>query len=109
MRVVMEPGWRENVLAATDALFADRLGPAIAGDAARFAPKDTGELAASVEHHLEGHTLIVSATGGAGGRVYAAWVELGHRVFHPSTGKVGPQVVPPEPFLKPALFMARGD
>lgn len=44
-----------------------------------------------------------------GGRVYAAYVELGHRVFHPSTRTVGPEVVPAEPFLRPALFQHRSD
>jgi hypothetical protein len=44
-----------------------------------------------------------------GGRTYAAYVELGHRVFHPSTHTVGPEVVPAEPFLRPALFQRRGD
>ena len=107
MRVVMEPDWRERVLDATDKLLAGRLGAAIHADAARYAPKDTGALSISVEHHLEGHTLIVSATGGAGGRVYAAYVELGHRVYHPSTGETGPQMVAPEPFLRPALYQRR--
>jgi hypothetical protein len=81
----------------------------IAGDARRYAPKRSGSLAGSVEHHMEGDDLIVSATGGDDGRTYAAYVELGHRVFHPSTGVTGPEVVQPEPFLRPALYQERGD
>lgn len=130
-----------------------RLGPEVADDARKYAPVDTGALKASIEDHLEGDDLIISATGGGeddsgnlyvshrpgkvgsagshpdadqaqhvgtattrevhhveeGGRAYALWVELGHRVYHPSTGVVGPEVVPAEPFLRPALFTRRGE
>jgi hypothetical protein len=103
----MAAGWEADVDTALATLFEGKLGPAIASDAARYAPKDTGALAESVEHHMEGRALIVSATGGAGGREYAADVELGHRVYHPSTGITGPEVVPPEPFLRPALYQER--
>ncbi len=108
-RVQMRADWLENVHAATDRLFETKLGPQIAGDAQRYCPVETGELRDSIEHHLNGHTLIVSATGGAGGRTYAAWVELGHRVYHPSTGYVGPETVPASPFLRPSLYQVRGD
>jgi hypothetical protein len=101
--------WEAQVYAAWDEFADGRLGPDIAGDARRFAPKRTGALAESVEHHLEQHDLIVSASGGDGGRTYAAYVELGHRVYHPSTGITGPEVVPAEPFLRPALYTERGE
>ena len=48
----------------------------------------------------------MSATG-SDEREYAADVELGHRVYHPSTGTTGPEVVPPHPFLRPALYVER--
>jgi len=131
-RVQIDEGWQAHVDAAMQELFEDKLGPDIADDAARYAPKRTGALAASVEHHLEGGDLIVSASGGGidgdgnlyvsrrpgrgphhhvdeGGRTYAAYVELGHRVYHPSTGLVGPETVPPQPFLRPALYKERGE
>jgi hypothetical protein len=101
--------WEAQVMAAWDEFAGSRLGPDIARDAKRYCPEDTGSLKDSIENHLEQHDLIVSATGGAGGRVYAAYVELGHRVAHPSTGIVGPEVVPPEPFLRPALFQTRSE
>jgi hypothetical protein len=101
--------WEPQVGAAVEAFFQNRLGPDIAGDALRYCPEDTGSLKDSIEHHLEGGDLIVSATGGAGGRTYAAYVELGHRVYHPSTGETGPEVVPPSPFLRPALFQQRSE
>jgi hypothetical protein len=132
----------------------ERLGPDVADDARQYCPVDTGALKASIEDHLEGDDLIISATGGgeddqgnlyvsgrpgkvsarggthpdatqamhAGtattrevhhvdeeGRAYATFVELGHRVYHPATGVTGPEVVPAEPFLRPALFQRRGE
>lgn len=108
-RTVIEEGWEAHVDAAWLKLADERLGPDVAADARRYAPEDTGALKESVEHHLEDKTLIVSATGGAEGRIYAAWVEMGHRVYHPSTGITGPEVVEPRPFLRPALYTERGD
>jgi hypothetical protein len=104
MRVTLEPGWEDHILAATDTVFRDRLGPAIRDDAKRYCPKRTGALADSIEDHLEGHTLVVSATG-SHERAYAAYVELGHRIVawgHP-TGRVQP----PSPYLRPALWQHR--
>lgn len=107
LRLVMEPGWEEQVKTAAGQLL-DQLGHEVEVDAKRYAPKDTGALARSIEHHMEGHTVVISARGGAGGREYAVYVELGHRVYHPSTGRTGPEVVPPQPFLRPALYQFRG-
>lgn len=106
-RVVMEDGFEDEVMAGWLKLAEERLGPDIAGDARRYAPEDTGALKESVEHHMEGPTLIVSATGGADGRTYAAYVELGHRIvaWGHDTGKVQP----PRPYLRPALYTERGD
>lgn len=130
-----------------------RLGPDVADDMRRFCPVRTGALKASIEDHVEGVDLIVSASGGGeddsgnlyvsrrlgkvsasgthkgaeqarhvgtavtrevhhveeGGRAYAAWVTLGHRVAHPSTGIVGPETVPAQPFMQMALFQRRSD
>ncbi len=108
-RVEIDGDWEGPVMAAVEDLFQNRLGPDIADDARRYAPERTGALKESIEHHLEDGTLIVSATGGADGRTYAGYVELGHRVYHPSTGITGPEVVHPEPFLRPALYKERGD
>ena len=60
--------------------------------------RNPGSLVTRQVHHVE-----------PGGRVYAAYVELGHRVYHPSTGVTGPEVVAPRPFLRPALFQERGE
>ena len=108
-KIEVTTGWEGDVEAAAEALLADKIGPQIAEDARRYAPERTGALKASMEHHMENGKLIVSATGGSGGRTYAAYVELGHRVYHPSTGMTGPEVVPPSPFLRPALYTERGE
>lgn len=98
-----------QVMTAWGEFAEQRLGPDIARDAARFCPERTGALKESIEHHMDGDALIVSATGGDKGRVYAVYLELGHRVYHPSTGITGPEVVPPQPFLRPALFQERSE
>lgn len=43
-----------------------------------------------------------------GARAYALFVTCGHRVFHPSTGITGPEVVPARPFMQEALYARRG-
>lgn len=106
--VQVDDQWRENVAAATREWFDTKLGPDIADDARRYCPERTGDLKDSIEHHVEDGNLIVSATG-SDERTYAAYVELGHRVYHPSTGRVGPETVPPQPFLRPALMQQRGE
>lgn len=106
MKVVINADTKAELTAKVDEYLDGHLGPLIAADAYRFCPKDTEQLADSVEHHLDDHNLIVSATGSSE-RDYAAYVELGHRVYHPSTGITGPEVVPPSPFLRPALYVER--
>lgn len=104
----IEGGWEENLLARWDEYADGNLGPAIRDDAKRYCPVDTGDLKDSIEHVVAtDHTLIVSAYG-SNERWYAAYVELGHRVYHPSTGVVGPEIVPPQSFLRPALYQQRG-
>lgn len=123
-RVEVSDDWRDHVEQSMEQLFADRLGPDIAGDAKRYCPERTGALKDSIEHHMEGDTLIVSASGGADGRTYAAYVELGTRPHeirprdaralfwegadHP-VAKVNHPGTHPQPFLRPALYQQRGD
>lgn len=151
-RFEINPAWRGEVEALWVPFADGQLGEDISDDARRACPVDTGALKASIEHHMEGLDLIVSAVGGgedeggnlfvyhrpgrltsrtAGithpapgrnrgslatrqvhhvepeGRGYAVDIELGHRVFHPSTGITGPQTVPAQPFLRPALYKQR--
>lgn len=166
-RVEIDPSWQEQVTGEWEAFADGRLGGDIADDARRYCPVRTGALKASIEHHMEGDDLIVSASGGGedsngnlyvyrrpgrlsdtaagmthpnpgrnvgslttrevhhvemeadqlphegaasgGSRTYAAYLELGHRQYHPSTGITGPEVIPPRPFLRPALFQQRSE
>jgi len=150
-RVEINPDWRQMTRGEWREFAREELGPDVADDARRYAPVRTGALKASIEDHLEGDDLIVSATGGGedeagnlfvsrrpgkpsaeggthanpgmnpgetttrevhhvdeAGQAYAAYVELGHRVHHPGTDTNGPEVVPAQPFLRPALFKHRG-
>jgi hypothetical protein len=103
----IDGGWQEELLARWDEYADTRLGPQIRDDAKRFCPVDTGSLRDSIEHVVAtDHTLLVSAYG-SDERWYAAWVELGHRVAHGRNGPVGPEIVPPQPFLRPALLQQR--
>jgi len=121
---VATPGW---LLANTDQLFLDNLGPRISTSAKSYCPVFGGQnstatavslaIAASVGHEEPGalrdsirfflavHTLIVMATGNSE-RTYAAYVELGHHivVFGHPTGRFKP----PQSFLRPALYQVRG-
>jgi hypothetical protein len=165
----VDSSWEAQVSAAWQEFADGRLGEDIADDARRFCPVRTGALKASIEHHMEEDTLIVSASGGGedsdgnlfvyrrpgrlssqsaglthpnpgrnvgslttrevhhvvleadqleheghaasggGSRTYAAYVELGHRVYHPSTKTTGPEMVEPRPFLQPALYQTRSE
>ena len=105
-RIQYTPGWENLIQAAADHLLENNLGPKITADARRYCPVDKGDLRDSIAQHMEDHTLVISATGSKE-RTYAAWVELGHRVAHGRHGRVGPEVVPPEPFLRPALMQPR--
>jgi len=103
----VDDGWQADVLAAWDKYADTNLGPAIRDDAKRYCPVDTGDLRDSIENHMgDDHALIVKATG-SDERTYALYLEMGHRVYHPSTGVVGPEIVPPSPFLRPALYQHR--
>lgn len=124
-RVEIDDQWQPRVEAAIQDLLANRLGPAIARDAQRYCPERTGALRDSIEHHMEDKDLIVSATGGADGRTYAGYVELGtsphiirshgpYPLRNAETGETFGQVVHhpgtrPQPFLRPALYQQRGD
>ena len=102
----MDPDWQGKLSAVIDGSFADKLGPAIREDAYRYCPKRTGDLANSIEYHLDGDTLIISATG-SGDRDYAAYVEYSHRIVAGSPRKVTDRKTLAEPFLRPALFQTR--
>ena len=102
LKAAVAEGWQQ--------LAEERLGPEIREDAKRSCPERTGDLKDSIRDDFDDaeQILYVSATGSED-REYAVYVELGHRVFHPSTRVVGPEVVHPEPYLRPALYTVRGE
>jgi hypothetical protein len=104
VRIVIDPGALEGAQGDCDEFFATRLGPAIRDDSKRYCPKDTGALADSVEDHLEGHDLIISATGNDE-RDYAAYVDGGHRIV--AWGVKTGRVKGPNPFMRSALYQER--
>jgi hypothetical protein len=96
----MTDDWREQLATRVDHFFDTKLGPDIVADAIRYAPKDTGNLADHIDHSVhEGELRVTAHTR------YAAAVENGHRVV--SHGHVTDTVVPPRPFLRPALYKKR--
>lgn len=96
----MVSDWREQLAARVDDFFLTKLGPDITADAIRLAPKDTGYLASHIYFVVEDHELKIIANA-----PYAAAVENGHRevIFGHETGRY----VPPQPYLRPALFRRR--
>jgi len=128
MSVVMDPSWMENILGAMDRFFEDTLGPAIADDARAYCPvfgaenstasevslqiaaslgdrgPVPGALRDSIEHHLNGHTLIVSASG-SDERSWAYWVETGHMVVVFGVPKGWRKEA--TPFIRPAVYQFR--
>jgi sorbitol-specific phosphotransferase system component IIA len=124
---VPDPDWLEKLYAYTDKFFIDRLGPEIRDDAkakcpvffgdnstagetsyqialSLGTPMPGGALRDSIEDHLNGHTLIVAATGNDE-RSYAYFVEEGHQVW--VFGRDMGYKKPPQPFLRPALWQVR--
>jgi len=127
VQLIMDPEWLEGVYLATDRLFTDTLGPEISEDARAYCPVffgenstagpvsweiatrlgtlgEAGSLRDSIEFHLNGHNLVVAATGTAG-RWYAYFVECGHRVV--VFGRNMGWFKEAQPFLRPALFQVR--
>lgn len=102
MRVYMDADAIGHIEADVEEFLGTELGPLITADAIRYAPKRTGALAAGIEYFADGTQLIVYSTA-----PYTLDVEFGHRVYHRFTGQVGPEVVPEQPFMRPALYKYR--
>lgn len=99
------PDWREQIAADVRELFGRLVGE-IRDDAEAGAPVDTGNLRASVDSEINGDTARIGSD-----LNYALYVEEGHRVAY--RGPDGEtvftgDVVPPQPFLRPALYRKRG-
>lgn len=104
MRYEPNPGWHDELEPDKDRWFHDLLLD-IGVDAEAIAPVDTGHLKQSISVDVNGNDGYVEA-----GAHYAAYVEDGHEVVYVNangdkvhTGKM----VPPQPFLRPALYRKR--
>lgn len=94
------PGWEAMLDEPVHALL-DEIGSEVAADASRYAPRQTGRLARSIDHEVTGDTVRVTAHA-----PYAAYVEEGHRIV--AWGHQTNKIEPPQPYLRPALYKPRG-
>lgn len=104
MRYVENPGWHDEidvpVMKWFEGIILD-----IGTDAEALAPVDTGALKQSIRAEREGDTGYIGSD-----LDYSVWVEEGHRVaYRGRDGEVHYTggVVPPQPYLRPALLRAR--
>jgi hypothetical protein len=99
----------EEILSLCDDMFEDHLGPAVKAQVMHNTPIDTGALIDStyMEVDRSEHALNVGALGD-GSRVaenrkyYAAWVDLGHRIF--IYGRDTGRVQAPTAYMRRALY-----
>ncbi|QKV74539.1 HK97 gp10 family phage protein [Amycolatopsis sp. Hca4] len=99
------PDWREKIAADVRELFGQLVGEVL-DDAKRLVPVDTGHLRESLSSEINGDTARIGSD-----LNYALYVEEGHRVAY--RGPDGETVftgdmVPPQPYLRPALYRRRG-
>jgi len=102
-----EPGWHDKLDAGHTRKWFEDLVLEVGLDAERGAPVDTGRLARSIEVDVNGDVGRIGSP-----LEYAPYVEDGHRVAYkdPRTGDTvfTGDVVPPQPYLRPALYRRRG-
>lgn len=104
MRYVPNPGWHEEIDGPVGEWF-ERIILDIGTDAEAIAPVDTGALKQSIRADRQGDVGIIGSD-----LDYSVYVEEGHRVaYRGSDGEIHytGEVVPPQPWLKPALYRAR--
>jgi hypothetical protein len=102
LKVYIDPDAIGHIEADAGEFLVSTIGPLIAADAVRYAPKRSGALAAGIEYYADGASVIIYSTAD-----YSTDVEFGHRVFHRFTGVTGPELVDAQPFLRPALYKYR--
>lgn len=106
MEYVESRDWREKIAADNRALLARIVGEVLV-DAKAGAPVDEGTLRDSLESEIRGETGRIGTD-----ENYGIYVEEGHRVAYKdaATGETvfTGEVVPPQPYLRPALYRKRG-
>ncbi|MET8848052.1 HK97 gp10 family phage protein [Amycolatopsis sp. NPDC004625] len=105
MKYVPSGDWREKIAADVRDLFGRLVGEVLE-DAQAMVPVDTGHLRESLSSEIRGETARIGSD-----LNYALYVEEGHRVAYrdPHTGETvfTGDIVPPQPYLRPALFRRR--
>lgn len=101
-----EPGWHDKLTDPKQELL-KRIVDEVADDARAIVPVDTHALQESIRTAVEGDVGRVGSD-----LDYSLYVEEGHRVAFrdPETEETvfTGEVVPPQPYLRPALFRKRG-
>jgi hypothetical protein len=98
-QVNLDPEFKDHVAQLAREVrikFAD----AVVRDAVRFAPVLTGELKSSISRNADGTQVRANVD-------HAAPVEFGHRIVDREGNDTGKRV-PPQPYLRPAAYRARG-
>lgn len=96
-----DPEWRERIAADVRDLL-DRLSGHVLDNAQRAVPVDTGHLHESLRRGIEGTTARIGSD-----LNYSLYVEEGHRIAYRNQEGVVVYtggVVPPQPYLRPALY-----
>lgn len=106
MKYVPNSDWREQIAADVRGMFSKLVGEVLE-DAQAMVPVDTGHLRESLSSEIRGDTARIGSD-----LNYALYVEEGHRVAYkdPKTGETvfTGDIVPPQPYLRPALYRRRG-
>jgi hypothetical protein len=101
-----DPEWRERIATDVRGLL-DRLSGQVLENAQRAVPVETGHLRDSLRRGIEGTTAHIGSD-----LNYSVYVEEGHRVAYRNAEGVvvyTGEVVPPQPYLRPALYALQAD
>jgi hypothetical protein len=102
-----EDGWHAKVMAQASQWLDEKIGGGILADMQAGCPVDTGDLLKSLDKGMTDDTTLRV---GSRDVDYSVWVNEGHRVAY--RGRDGNTVytgaiVPPQDFMRPALFRKR--
>lgn len=99
---VEDPSWRREFAGITQAR-QDQVTVAVLDDMRAGVPVDTGALLGSLDwERVDDHTTRA----GSRDKDYSVWVEDGHEIVLPGGVRTG-KIVPPQPYMRPALFRER--
>ena len=76
----------------------DKIGFAVEGKAKELCPVDTGRLHSSIQHKVDGNSVVIGTN-----VEYAPYVEFMAPLEHPKKGRETGQM----PFLRPSIFQSK--